>query len=185
MDIKNEVKGNGNSNNFIQTNSGDINIREVVSRANEVIDIPTKKVVIKKMPLNNSSTIVVLALAFLADFTTAVLNFKQIAKGVGTVNIGIAFLVVLIAVILFFLLTIALELRRREFSSLLPWMQVASSYVFVLDEDQRPVLLKLKMTCPKCNRSMTIKYEWNGYSAVCKRDPDHNIRFDYTTLDGL
>lgn len=185
MKNKNKIKGDGSTNTIVQTEKGDIKIGKIVNQSNEQTNVPTKKVTTIETGITSSIAMLIATIALLADFLTMILNFGQLFNLSGVIRNGLLITLILVAVFSMFIILISTELKRKGFSGLLPGTQFASDYVFTTSTDNKILLVKLKMTCPRCFSQMTIGYKEDGYYRICKRNNDHNLKFDYTTLDNL
>jgi len=185
MKNKNKIKGKGSTNTIVQTERGDIRIDKIVNQSNELISVPTEKVKTIKTGLTSSVATLIAVIALLIDFSALILNFGQFLNVNSIIRNGLLIFFMSVAIFSFFVIIITIELRRKGFSSLLPGTPFTSEYIFTLGTENRIWVQKLKMTCPKCYSQMTIGSRPNGYYFICKRNSDHSLKFDYTTLDHL
>jgi len=185
MKNKNRIKGDGSTNTILQTEMGDIKIGKIVNQSNEQTNVPAKKVTTIETGLTSSIAMLIAIIALLADFSTMILNFDQLLNLSGVIRNGLLIALILVAVFSMFIIFISIELKRKGFSGLLPGTQFASDYVFTTSTDNKILIVKLKITCPRCFSQMTIGYKEDRYYCICKRNSDHNLKFDYTTLDNL
>ena len=185
MKNKNEISGNINVNNIIQSENGNIIFQDSLNQKSGYYHIPTAKEKIIKTGITPVFAAIIAVIALVADFTSSYLNLKQILHG--NTNLSM-FTVIILGAIAFFsfaIFIVARKLISKGFSTIFPVTQFHSKFVLSLDEEGKVLITKLKMTCPKCNSVITIGNYTDGYYAMCKRNSDHNLKFDYTTLDDI
>ena len=177
MENTNNIYGDHNTNNNYQTEQGNIYIND--SKQSKPIKTQKEQEISTGISINGARIIAIIAL--LADFTTLVLNSKQMPS-----SLNLFWIISAITIPIFVVITIWVkELKTRKFSSILPGIKIPSQYVFLLNKQNKIVLTKLRMNCPKCNSEMKIAIVQNECYAYCERNPDHNMKFDYTTLDNI
>ena len=181
INIKNKNKNGNNINNNFQTEMGNIYIYD--SKQSNPIETQKEQEINTGLSLNGARIIarIIAIIALLANFSTLFLNLKQMSS-----SLDLFWIISAITIPIFVVITIWVkELKTRKFSSILPGIKIPSQYVFLLNKQNEIVLTKLRMNCPKCNSEMKVAIVQNECYAYCKRNPNHNMKFDYTTLDNI
>jgi len=181
MKNTNKISGEKHTISIIQTEKGDINITNSMYIQPNYTKIQTQKEKELNTGITLNSAKIIAIIALLANFTTLYLNLVQIFSSLNMYWI-ISFITIPIFIVI---VTLTKELKTRRFSTILPGIRIPSQYVFLLNKQNKIVLTKLQMNCPKCNSEMRIAIVKNECYACCERNPSHNMIFDYTTLDNI
>lgn len=182
----NKTKGNANTNTFLEIKNSKVNIDNVFINQSNTTALGSRgdfeKIRVIETNINNFVALAIAVIAFFADLSTLILNFAQFDFLKSSLGKSVYVFQISTAIISILVILATNELRRKRFSTLVPGTSLQFDYVLTLDENNSINIERIKQKCPNCSSSMKVGIKIDSYYLRCKRNSDHDLKFDYTKL---